>query len=381
LPLLDWRDDVAVNSGKRRRILAVGGGTAPDPGDSSGSRAPATNAGSARGNKNSITQENKKRKLSRRRRGDSDCVTDGSSTSDTEDTTKEVKGNGQDYSSDSDSSSDSDPDSDSGSDSEDSEGKGFDVVGHSFSREQEGQLEGGEKRKRRRIPFAGAFEGFSWNSQALFASKASKQRKKTKHAIRLLRNRDFGIFQETHSTKGAALVKATPRGFRSFWAHGSRSQAGVGLVISLSFLQQFDPVKEEDWEIIVPGRAAVLRLNGFQGSLDIFAVYMTTGSDGEARDERRRIRTELRRATRDKDKVLTLTGGTGTTRHMKRRERVPISTTYGERRTRRSRKRRRRNTSNRRGCTRSRNGKQRTGTSLALRVSTDGTPTSTLRTN
>ena len=155
LPLLDWRDDVAVNSGKRRRILSEGGGMAPDPGGSSGSRAPATNAGSARGNKHSITQENKKGKPNRPRRGDSDRVTDGSSTSSTEDTTTEVKGNGQDCSSDSGSSSESDSDSDSESDSEDSEGKGFDVVGHSFSREQEGQVEGGEKSKRRRIPFCG----------------------------------------------------------------------------------------------------------------------------------------------------------------------------------------------------------------------------------
>ena len=44
--------------------------------------------------------------------------------------------------------------------------------------------------------------------------------------------------------------------------------------------------KKTDWQIIEKGRAAKLSLNGKQGALDIFVVYLASGATQEDRKER-----------------------------------------------------------------------------------------------
>ncbi len=52
------------------------------------------------------------------------------------------------------------------------------------------------------------------------------------------------------------------------------------------FLEKFNPISEDDWTIICEGRIGRLRLEGPQGCLDIFVLYLTTGNNAEAKDER-----------------------------------------------------------------------------------------------
>ena len=128
------------------------------------------------------------------------------------------------------------------------------------------------------MQFTGSFRGCSWNTQALFARRVDRQRKKMQHARRLFAAHDFAVWQETHSTQGRARMLRLPRECTAHWSHDSTHTAGVGLWIRHSFLQHFNPAQAGDWVEIVPGRAAVLRLNGPLGSLDIFVVYMHTGA-------------------------------------------------------------------------------------------------------
>ena len=54
-------------------------------------------------------------------------------------------------------------------------------------------------------------------------------------------------------------------------------------MIRETFLEQFNPVAHKDWIEIVPGRAAVLQLNGPNGSLDIYSLYFHTGANSHGR--------------------------------------------------------------------------------------------------
>ena len=67
-----------------------------------------------------------------------------------------------------------------------------------------------------------------------------------------------------------------PRDFRAFFALGTARCAGVGLLISRAFLERFLPTSAI-WEILVPGRAAVLRLDGPTGCADIYSLSFATG--------------------------------------------------------------------------------------------------------
>ena len=68
-----------------------------------------------------------------------------------------------------------------------------------------------------------------------------------------------------------------PRDCRAWFSPGTSRRAGVGLVVKESFLAQFDPAMTR-WEEVVPGRAAVLRLKGPLGALDLYTLYFATGT-------------------------------------------------------------------------------------------------------
>ena len=91
---------------------------------------------------------------------------------------------------------------------------------------------------------------------------------------------------ETHSTEGKDLTARKWPGSRSFWSHGTHQVAGIGIIISNKFLAKLNPIKEEDWLEIIPGRVARLRLEGPAGNLDIYTTYLTSGNDAEARESR-----------------------------------------------------------------------------------------------
>ena len=115
----------------------------------------------------------------------------------------------------------------------------------------------------------------TWNAQGLFAAAPGQLRAKTRYVEHLARSYDATLLTETHSVPGAAEAWRGPRDSRAWWSHGTASRAGVGVIVQGRLLEAFP---ERDWIEFEPGRAAVLRLGGPQGSLDLVVVYFPTGS-------------------------------------------------------------------------------------------------------
>ena len=98
----------------------------------------------------------------------------------------------------------------------------------------------------------------------------------------------------------------------------------MGVTVRNSFLEQFDAARTR-WVILIPGRAAVLKLRGPRGHLDIVAVYFPTGEvlEGDAslladlgplprttRSLREVMRRHVARALLPPEETLTVVGGT-----------------------------------------------------------------------
>ena len=86
----------------------------------------------------------------------------------------------------------------------------------------------------------------------------------------------FSSFLEQFSSEGEALAWSRPLHTTAWWSHGTAARAGIGLLVKNKFLAHFDQSLTQ-WIEVVPGRAAILRLKGPQGALDIHAVYFATG--------------------------------------------------------------------------------------------------------
>jgi exonuclease III len=157
------------------------------------------------------------------------------------------------------------------------------------------------------MPFIGEFAGSSWNSQALFARRSYRHHPKLRQAWKLAAMHDFTGLQETHSTKGRIEALRLPPGTNAFWSHGTTHQAGIGLVVKTSFMDNFNPVAPEDWNEIVEGRVAALRLRGPDGSLDIFVVYLQSGEEGSV--ERAAAIRKLAASIQERKSVLSVVLG------------------------------------------------------------------------
>ena len=125
------------------------------------------------------------------------------------------------------------------------------------------------------------------------AAKVAQQCSKGDYLSRLTRTHDFGMIYETHGTKGKQLAYALPPDCIALWSHYDAKRAGVGLVVHKDFLARFAPVKDADWIQVERGRLACLRLRGPEGNLDLWAAYLTTGTnprdDKIARDRTRSL--------------------------------------------------------------------------------------------
>ena len=157
-----------------------------------------------------------------------------------------------------------------------------------------------------KFPFNGDFKGCSWNGQALFAAKAKKQFPKMRKAIGLSNAHDFTCIQEAHSTEGKTDMLTLPKNLTSCWSNISTSQAGIGIILKKSFLEQFNPVNmENDWTEVIPGRVGRLRLNGPKGAMDIFAIYM----DAHSGHERKQAMDAMKEHIAEQMEVLTVLAG------------------------------------------------------------------------
>ena len=132
--------------------------------------------------------------------------------------------------------------------------------------------------------FTGDLVVTMWNAQALFAADIGRHARKAAYAQQLMRTADVGLWTETHGCAGGNAAWKGPSGCKSWWApwHSTR-RAGVGITVKLSLLQMFDE-RLTRWRIVMPGRAAVLRLRGKHGALDLWVVYFPTGADTTEED-------------------------------------------------------------------------------------------------
>ena len=152
-------------------------------------------------------------------------------------------------------------------------------------------------------PYAGPFSGASWNARAFFCCKARKLGKNFDKVLAGLRNCDFYVLQETHSTQARAIAAQGEFGDSlQFWAHGSAVASGLGLIVSNSFASKFDHMS---WHILVEGRLAVLRCWGKLGSLDIWAVY----ADAVCSPSRRSMIDKLSRVVAPQSSTLSILVG------------------------------------------------------------------------
>jgi len=95
----------------------------------------------------------------------------------------------------------------------------------------------------------------------------------------------------------------------------------VALLIKESFLSNFDKPSPESWVEILPGRAAMLKLRGDKGALDIVGVYFQTGSSetGEEKAgsevhkslkrQRQELRASIARRLSPRSEALTVLAG------------------------------------------------------------------------
>ena len=134
------------------------------------------------------------------------------------------------------------------------------------------------------FPYSGNFAAVEWNTQALFACDPQKFRDNSAYVHKLMASHDIGLWTETHGTITGNKAWRNPHGCTSWWAPGpSPGVAGVGITVRNDFLRRFEP--EPKFSIIMPGRAAVLRMRGSQqGNLDIFVMYFQTGSEVKDHD-------------------------------------------------------------------------------------------------
>ncbi len=152
-------------------------------------------------------------------------------------------------------------------------------------------------------PFSRGYRGLLWNAQGLFAHKPSKQSSKQSFLKQSMSGKDFGLISESHSSNGK--VKGSHAyfhraGLRAWWSHGidqngntDNRRAGVGVVVQKDFLKLFDPVSEDDWEVVAPGEVAILHLRGKFGCLDLVSMYLPTGNQCN-RDTLPHLRSQIR---------------------------------------------------------------------------------------
>ena len=169
--------------------------------------------------------------------------------------------------------------------------------------------------------FIGEYQGAEWNAQALLARLPHRHHAKKRYLFKILRGRDFVIATECHGNRGEIEAMPLPPGVRLWSSPGTTKRAGVALLIKESFLSNFDKPSPESWVEILPGRAAMLKLRGDKGALDIVGVYFQTGSSetGEEKAgsevhkslkrQRQELRASIARRLSPRSEALTVLAG------------------------------------------------------------------------
>jgi len=168
------------------------------------------------------------------------------------------------------------------------------------------------------MAFKGNFKGAIWNAQGLCTRCPKKHEKRSNRVPGLLKKNDFIMISETHTTDGKADAMTTilkNKGIHSFWSNGGSRRAGVCILINQKFLSKFNS-QEPVWGEIHKGEAAMLQLQGKEGNLDLFSIYLPTGKAGSTEQEKLSLlqqRGNIRRKVADRIKLphsaLSILGG------------------------------------------------------------------------
>ena len=98
-----------------------------------------------------------------------------------------------------------------------------------------------------RGPYTGGYNGWFWNTQALFAAETDNQSRKQAFVSKLVETSDFLGVAETHGTDGKLITAIKRQGVTPLWSHGSSRIGGIGLLLKDSFLKHFNPMQKRDW--------------------------------------------------------------------------------------------------------------------------------------
>ncbi len=168
------------------------------------------------------------------------------------------------------------------------------------------------------MAYKGNFRGAIWNAQGLCTRCPHKHRKRWKKVLQMLDKNDFIMISETHATKGKAEAqqKILERlGIRSFWSEGTKHRAGVCILLNQKFMDQFQSGKPQ-WGEIQKGEAAVLQLQGANGNLDLYTLYLPTGNAACSAEEktsllamRNNIRKKMAERIKAPHQALSILGG------------------------------------------------------------------------
>ena len=168
------------------------------------------------------------------------------------------------------------------------------------------------------MAYKGNYKGAIWNAQGLCTRCPKKHEKRWNRVFKLLRKNDFVMISETHATDGKADAMTTilkAKGIHAFWSNGGSRRAGVCILVNQKFLKKFNS-QEPVWGEIHKGEAAVLQLQGCEGNLDLFSVYLPTGNAGSSEQERLSLlqqRCNIRKKIADRTKpvhgALSIVGG------------------------------------------------------------------------
>ena len=168
------------------------------------------------------------------------------------------------------------------------------------------------------MAYKGNYKGAIWNAQGLCTRCPKKHEKRWNRVFKLLRKNDFVMLSETHATEGKADAMTAilkNKGIHAFWSNGGSKRAGVCILVNQSFMNKFK-AHEPVWGEIHKGEAAILQLQGSEGNLDLFTVYMPTGNAASTDQERKslllqrcNIRTKIADRIKSPHGALSIIGG------------------------------------------------------------------------
>ena len=128
--------------------------------------------------------------------------------------------------------------------------------------------------------------GLTWNARALFCADPQRMNAKIDYLLSLIYRHSFVALQEAHGgdRKHFTLDDRIAHSHVAYWSDvpDNSVAGGVGLVVDRSFYKLFDPSMEHFVEVI-PGRVAILFLEGSAGRIGIGTVHIEPSLSPAAR--------------------------------------------------------------------------------------------------